>query len=159
MLQKQLCILSDFMSEVSSSYWVTLAKVFVILIILPLMISCANHSPAPVLERSKTHVYRPKTHVVIAGDTLFSIAWRYGLKYEALAKLNGISPPYIIRPSQVIRLDLAASNSTSAAINTSSRSNVVVSLFCKVIFFSPLYQFLFNRLAFYKSSSSLKLYP
>ena len=99
------------MSEVSSSYWVTLVKVFVILIILPLMISCANHSPAPVLERSKTHVYRPKTHVVIAGDTLFSIAWRYGLKYEALAKLNGISPPYIIRPSQVIRLDLAASNS------------------------------------------------
>lgn len=44
--------------------------------------------------------------MVIPGDTLFSIAWRYGLKYEALARHNGISSPYIIRPSQVIRLDM-----------------------------------------------------
>lgn len=48
----------------------------------------------------------PKTHIVVPGDTLFSIAWRYGLKYEALAKYNGISAPYLIRPSQVIRLDM-----------------------------------------------------
>lgn len=94
------------MSEVSSGYQVLLSKLFLILITLPLMISCAYHSSAPVLEKSKNQIYRPKTHVVIAGDTLFSIAWRYGLKYENLAKFNGISPPYIIRPSQVIRLDV-----------------------------------------------------
>lgn len=70
------------------------------------MVSCASHSPVPVFDRSKSIANRPKTHVVIAGDTLFSIAWRYGLKYEILAKHNGISPPYVIRPSQVIRLDI-----------------------------------------------------
>lgn len=95
------------MSEVSSNYLVRSLKLFVILIALLLMASCASHSPAPVLDRSKNIANRPKTHVVIPGDTLFSIAWRYGLKYEILAKHNRIYPPYIIRPSQIIRLDVA----------------------------------------------------
>lgn len=49
---------------------------------------------------------RPSTHTVNKGDTLFSIAWRYGIKYEALAKYNGISKPYLIKPKQVIRLNV-----------------------------------------------------
>jgi len=98
------------MSEVSSNCRVKSLKLFVILIALLLLTSCASHSPAPVLDRSKTVTNRPKTHIVVPGDTLFSIAWRYGLKYEILAKYNGIAPPYVIRPSQVIRLDVAGSS-------------------------------------------------
>ncbi|MGV8835271.1 peptidoglycan DD-metalloendopeptidase family protein [Cellvibrio sp.] len=103
------------MSEVSSIYRVKSLKLFVILIALLLLVSCASHYPAPVLDRSKTLASRPKTHIVVPGDTLFSIAWRYGLKYEVLAKYNSISPPYVIRPSQVIRLDIAGSNVPSIA--------------------------------------------
>ncbi|MDO8345765.1 MAG: peptidoglycan DD-metalloendopeptidase family protein [Cellvibrio sp.] len=118
------------MSEVSSNYRVKSLKLFVILIALSLMLSCASHSPAPVLDRSKTIANRPKTHVVIPGDTLFSIAWRYGLKYEILAKHNRISPPYVIRPAQVIRLDIAGvkvsaagkQQATKRAVGVSSRS-------------------------------------
>lgn len=95
------------MLEMSSNYLVKSLKLFVILITLLLIASCASNSPAPVLDRSKNIANRPKTHVVIPGDTLFSIAWRYGLKYEVLAKHNRIYPPYIIRPSQIIRLDVA----------------------------------------------------
>lgn len=98
------------MSEVSSNYRVKSLKLFVILIALLLLTSCASHSSAPVLDRSNTVINRPKTHIVVPGDTLFSIAWRYGLKYEILAKYNGIAPPYVIRPSQVIRLDVVGSN-------------------------------------------------
>lgn len=94
------------MSEVSSKYWVTSLQLFLILIILPLLVSCTSHSSAPASQSPKSLAYRPKTHVVIPGDTLFSIAWRYGLKYENLAKHNGISAPYVIRPSQIIRLDV-----------------------------------------------------
>ncbi len=97
------------MSEASSNYQVKLLKLFIILITLLLFVSCASHSPAPVLDKSKSFANRPKTHIVIPGDTLFSIAWRYGLKYEILAKYNGISPPYVIRPAQVIRLDVVGS--------------------------------------------------
>lgn len=107
------------MSEVSSNNRVKSLRVFLISITLLLVTSCASHSPAPVLDRSQRLSDRPKTHVVIAGDTLFSIAWRYGLKYEILAKYNGISPPYIIRPSQVIRLDINEAGARRAGPATS----------------------------------------
>ncbi|MFC4258738.1 peptidoglycan DD-metalloendopeptidase family protein [Marinobacter lacisalsi] len=44
-------------------------------------------------------------HVVERGDTLYSIAWRYGRDYRELGNANGIAPPYTIHPGQVIRLD------------------------------------------------------
>ena len=45
-----------------------------------------------------------KTHVVRKSDTLYSIAFRYGLDYRSLAMVNGIEPPYTIYPDQVLRL-------------------------------------------------------
>ncbi|WP_328185598.1 peptidoglycan DD-metalloendopeptidase family protein [Marinobacter sp. OP 3.4] len=45
-------------------------------------------------------------HVVEKGETLYSIAWRYGRDYRELGNANGIAPPYTIHPGQVIRLDL-----------------------------------------------------
>lgn len=115
--------MSDFMSKASPQCWVRQANLFVISITLLLIIGCASHSSAPVLDKSKSLSARPKTHVVIPGDTLFSIAWRYGLKYEVLAKYNGITPPYIIRPSQVIRLDVTGAE----AVTKSPRQNVAAS--------------------------------
>lgn len=94
------------MLEALSKSWIKQIRLFGILIISLVLTSCASNSTAPVLDKSRALGPRPKTHIVIPGDTLFSIAWRYGLKYEALAKHNRISPPYIIRPSQVIRLDV-----------------------------------------------------
>ncbi len=45
-----------------------------------------------------------KTHVVVPGDTLYSIAWDSGLDYHQLARWNRIGAPYIIRPGQRLRL-------------------------------------------------------
>jgi lipoprotein NlpD len=112
------------MPEASSNYQINSSKLFIILIALLSLISCASHSPAPVLDKSKNYANRPKTYVVIPGDTLFSIAWRYGLKYEILAKHNGISPPYVIRPSQIIRLDVAG---TATSATKKQESNKVIS--------------------------------
>ena len=44
------------------------------------------------------------SHTVSKGDTLFSIAWRYGYDYKAVAAWNRIKPPYVIYPGQVINL-------------------------------------------------------
>lgn len=83
-----------------------LVKSFVLSITFALLTACLSNSSAPVVEKSRANIKRPAAHVVIPGDTLFSIAWRYGLKYEMLAEHNGIRAPYVIRPSQVIRLDV-----------------------------------------------------
>lgn len=50
----------------------------------------------PVNERTR--------HKVTRGDTLYSIAWRYGHDYRTLASWNRIKPPFTIYPGQVISL-------------------------------------------------------
>ncbi len=45
-------------------------------------------------------------HTVVRGDTLYGIAFRYGLDYRAVARRNGIGPPFRIYPGQ--RLTLGA---------------------------------------------------
>jgi len=39
------------------------------------------------------------------GDTLYSIAFRFGWDWKALAARNGIAAPYLIRVGQIIRFD------------------------------------------------------
>lgn len=48
-----------------------------------------------------------KFHVVNKGDTLYSIAWHYNQDYQALASWNAVSPPFVIHPGEVIRLEPA----------------------------------------------------
>lgn len=50
-------------------------------------------------DSSGTSSYR-----VRSGDTLYSIAFKYGLDYKSLAKLNGISSPYRIYVGQILDL-------------------------------------------------------
>lgn len=68
---------------------------------------------APVQERtqagknttkSREGDWRPQTHTVQKGDTLYAIALEYGHDYKELAELNGISAPYVIRIGQQLRV-------------------------------------------------------
>jgi lipoprotein NlpD len=43
-------------------------------------------------------------YTVRRGDTLYSIAWQNGLKYQQLASMNGIRPPYTIYAGQRLRI-------------------------------------------------------
>ena len=43
---------------------------------------------------------REREHVVGEGDTLYSIAWRFGIDYRTLAGANSIRDPYTIFPGQ-----------------------------------------------------------
>lgn len=63
----------------------------------------------PVVDRSHgSRVAKPVKpvtqgqYVVRPGDTLYSIAFRFGWDWKELAKRNGIQAPYTIRPRQVI---------------------------------------------------------
>ena len=47
---------------------------------------------------------RQNTHIVRKGETLFSIAWRYGRTTEQLASWNKLGDGSLIHPGQVIRL-------------------------------------------------------
>jgi lipoprotein NlpD len=46
----------------------------------------------------------PRQYTVRAGDTLYSIAWRYGLDYHDVATWNHIGSDYLIKPGQILAL-------------------------------------------------------
>ncbi|MHB1991218.1 peptidoglycan DD-metalloendopeptidase family protein [Metallibacterium scheffleri] len=50
---------------------------------------------------------RPGYYRVVAGDTLYSIAFRHQMDYRELARINSIGPPYTIYPGQELRLHRA----------------------------------------------------
>ncbi len=49
-----------------------------------------------------------RQHTVVRGDTLYSIAFNYGLDYRNVAAWNGIRAPYTIYPGQKLKLTPAA---------------------------------------------------
>ncbi len=67
---------------------------------------CAVSSPPPVVDIYQQDQRAGKVtsgnHRVQRGETLYSIAWRYGWDYRSLARANNIGAPYTIYPGQVI---------------------------------------------------------
>ncbi len=70
-----------------------------------LLAACGGGSLAPVNEHS-TSARHPQGgyREVLAGDTLYSIAWESGRDYRDLAAWNRITAPYVIKPGQKLRL-------------------------------------------------------
>lgn len=79
-------------------------------LILGGLFGCADNPRAPVEDRHAQPMKPSQpVHAVLQGDTLYSIAFRYGLDYRKVASANGIDAPYTIYPGQQIVLKEAAS--------------------------------------------------
>jgi len=57
----------------------------------------------------------PESHVVRSGETLYSIARRYGLDYRDIARWNGIGGDYLIHPGDRLRLTRPSGEAAVAA--------------------------------------------
>ncbi|BBI99551.1 lipoprotein NlpD/LppB [Ferrigenium kumadai] len=69
-------------------------------------------------KASREKDWRPQVHIVEKGDTLYSIAFNYGLDYHELAELNGIQDPNVIQIGQQIRLFASAAAARPAAVES-----------------------------------------
>ena len=77
--------------------------------------SPAGGSDGSVSTRSSG---RPAYHTVVKGDTLYSIAWRYGMDFKDVAAWNSIKSPYVIYPRQKIRLNAPHRSRQTAGANS-----------------------------------------
>lgn len=89
---------------------------------------CGGSSLAPVESATrapgaKKTANRPSTYTVRRGDTLYSIAWRYGFDYRQLAAWNAIRAPYTIYPGQRLRLTRPPSTSSKKTAKRSSSTS------------------------------------
>lgn len=82
---------------------------------LGVLLSACAPTYVPVIDKyGSTSERAPVTrgvHAVRPGETLYSIAWRYGWDFKSLAAANRIGAPYTIYPGQQIHLDRVASSS------------------------------------------------
>ena len=96
-----------------------------------LVAACAAPVPAPVEERDigpRVQALPPAAdgYRVQAGDTLYAIAFRYGLDYRQVASWNGISAPYTIHVGQVLKLRPPTTSVTAAPPAIGSGTGVEV---------------------------------
>ncbi len=77
-------------------------------------VAVSKSPPAPPTKSVSPDIggARAGYHVVAAGETLYSIAWRYGQDYRDVARWNRIYKPYVIHPGQVVRLTPPKINTT-----------------------------------------------
>lgn len=73
-------------------------------VILASLVGCAGSGRAPVEDRRASAKSSTVQYVVQRGDTLYSIAFRYGLDYRKVAEVNSIGAPYTIYPGQTLYL-------------------------------------------------------
>jgi lipoprotein NlpD len=78
-----------------------LARILLSLVLSGLF-GCGGNPRAPVEDRFAQS--SQPSHTVLQGDTLYSIAFRYGLDYRKVAAANGIDTLYRIYPGQRIIL-------------------------------------------------------
>lgn len=84
---------------------------------------------APVINGWNSAAAHSPTYTVKSGDTLYSIAWAFGLDYRNLAFNNHLEAPYRLTPGQ--QLDMvpratAPINSKSPVVELSSQQDLVV---------------------------------
>ena len=106
-------------------------------LVLCSLVACGGNTRAPVEDREARST--PSAPVVASssqansryrvqvGDTLYSIAFRYGLDYRKVAAANNIPGPYTIYPGQKIVLKEGAPPAVSTAppaMRASRRSSI-----------------------------------
>ncbi len=133
---------------VNNAFW----RLAVLLEISVAVSGCALREGRPsVWERERSMVakknvvvssekdWRPDVHVVQKGETLYGIAFNYGLDYHEIAEINSIQNPKVIRVGQELRLFAGArssgdvpmksniENEPSENINTTASTSAIAS--------------------------------
>ncbi len=89
-----------------------------VLVIAGTLVGCAS-SPqgggVQVVDRNQRDKVTSGQYIVRRGDTLWSIAFRFGWDWRELARVNGIQPPHVIYPGQKIRFSGSSARVAAAA--------------------------------------------
>ncbi len=68
-----------------------------------LLTACTSGGLSPVINKSPGRIIPAKT-LVLEDDSVYSVAWRFGLDYQDIVKWNGLVKPYVVIPGQQLRL-------------------------------------------------------
>ena len=110
---------------------------------------CVNNATAPIANKSaapresatvhrsagpvkKRDVVRPASYVVQRGDTLYSIAWRFGIDFRTLSQWSRLSNPNLIKVGQRLRLRAPAQPLSKSAANNPAKRPAATNILKRV---------------------------
>lgn len=100
-------------------------------VLLANILSWIDKSNVEILPDSTTVPDKPsagiQTHVVQYGETLSSIATKYGTTYQALASLNGLSNPNMIYAGQVLKTNGTANVTRTYTVRSGDNLSSIAS--------------------------------
>ncbi|EMF0284155.1 LysM peptidoglycan-binding domain-containing protein [Enterococcus hirae] len=99
-------------------------------ILLANILSWIDKSSVELLPDSTTVAEQPsvaQTHVVQYGETLSSIAAKYGTMYQVLASLNGLSNPNMIYAGQVLKVNEKVSTTRTYTVRSGDNLSSIAS--------------------------------
>lgn len=83
-------------------------RVLLVVVLSVVLVGCGPAGYAPVVDAWTSPTAQSSGYRVKKGDTLYSIAWAFGLDFRALAAANNLRSPYEIEPGQVLRMTTTA---------------------------------------------------
>ena len=83
---------------------------------------CGGSKMAPVTVINAGSDQPASFHTVRKGESVYAIAWRYGLDYRDVARWNALRSPYTIYPGQGLKLSGPGRSAVAAAPGGSSRT-------------------------------------
>ena len=95
--------------------------------VLMLSACTSDIARAPVVNGWHQPSAATEAYVVRSGDTLYSIAWAFGLDYRSLVEVNHLQPPYSLSVGQRLKMTSVPHHDSSAASPQSSVSSIAPS--------------------------------
>lgn len=98
----------------------------VVAVMLGLMIGCSefDYDRDRHLREGGVVLDTPASYSVERGDTLYQIAFKFGLDFRDLARWNRIDAPYVIYPGQTLSLKGSASRATGARAEDANAGSI-----------------------------------
>ncbi|MDF1761201.1 MAG: peptidoglycan DD-metalloendopeptidase family protein [Coxiellaceae bacterium] len=101
-------------------------RFFIFALVACVLVGCGGSTMAPVVNAWHQPSAANSAYLVRRGDTLYSIAWAFGLDYRSLAQANGLKPPYTIDVGQRLRMTTGVSRQSKRQMPTASNSKPVL---------------------------------
>ncbi|MGY0399482.1 MAG: peptidoglycan DD-metalloendopeptidase family protein [Ostreibacterium sp.] len=102
-------------------------KLFFWLFLLTLT-ACSSNYSTQYSKDTFGIIAAPNRYIVKKGDTLFSIAWRFGMETLTIQRLNGLGDPNKIFVGQKLRLQKKPTSSSNKASKITRKSSSTASI-------------------------------
>lgn len=98
--------------------------IFLVCFLLSACVDSDNYAPVTDISNIES-IPKTGSYRVAKNETLYAIAWRFGLDYRFLAERNNIKPPYTIHQNQIINLrEKSVARKQSRIILPSTRPSI-----------------------------------